>query len=300
MTPDNELDSGQMITEVLDGVAALAEGDDSLGAELAGATMLATVSAAGDDLVPVVVQQLIPQVEGRPGPGALALLMAVSSVASGTHDEVATAAAGAAERLAAMGVPKPRWAAELAEPLRTGDRLWLQDPGETLSLLVGSFQRAGRGHAFIVTVDHQECGAAADIFFVHADQLPEVLEGIAEDGLVVRTHGLDPAEFRWYVEDALDARAVHDEEDPLDAHFALLGDADPDPEDAGPADLFEEDGDEGPPYEVMAALVRARLTTLPRPRRPAGVRGHHETATEAAAAVRGRPPVHAAGPTRQT
>ncbi|MDQ7903477.1 plasmid pRiA4b ORF-3 family protein [Phytohabitans sp. ZYX-F-186] len=267
MTPDNELDPGQMLADVLDGVAALAEREDALDAELAGATVLATVSTFGEDVVPLLVKELIPQVESRPNRGALALLLSIGSVASGTQDQIASAAAAAAERVAAAGVPKPRWAAELSEPLRAGDRVRLKDRAGTLSVLVASFERAGRRHAFLVTVDHQDCGAASDIFFVDADDLPEMLDELRADGMVAGTQAVDPAEFRWYVEDALGARAVHDGEDP---DTILVEGLDP--------DLSEEDDEDeaGPPYQILAALVRTRLTALPPARKPAGAREHHE------------------------
>lgn len=128
-----------------------------------------------------------------------------------------------------------------------------------MSVLVGTFHRAGQSHAFIVIVDHLDCGVAAEMFFVEADDLPEVLEELREDTQVTTTQALDPAEFRWYVEDALAARAVHEEEGPADA-----------------APSGDEDDPGAPPYPVLAALVRARLATLPPLRKPADARPHHE------------------------
>ena len=130
-------------------------------------------------------------------------------------------------------------------------------------MLVASFRRADREHAFMVIVDEQDCGAAAEILFADADHLPEALEGIrAEgraDGLDIRTQALDPAELRWYVEEALQARADHDEEEPAEAASAML-----------------DDEEEGPPYPVLALLVRARLAAMAEARMPAGARrrGH--------------------------
>src|SRR6266511_3112573 len=77
-----------------------------------------------------------------------------------------------------------------------------------------------------VGVDEQDCGAAADILFVGAGELPGALDDIRAggraDGLDIRTQVLDPAELRWYVEEALDVRAVHDEEGPADAASAMF------------------------------------------------------------------------------
>jgi len=122
------------------------------------------------------------------------------------QEQVAKAASAAAGRLVAAGMPTPRWAGELAEPVRVGDCMRLYDTQETMSVLVASFRRAGRGHAFMVIVDEWACGAAADILVVDADHLPEALDDIRKgglaDGLDIRTQVLDPAELRWYVEEA--------------------------------------------------------------------------------------------------
>lgn len=257
-----------MLGELLDGVATLAECEDALDAELAGAALVSIVTVAGDELMPAFVQGFIPQVEAKPGSGALALLLAIGSVASGVQEQVAEAASAAAGRLMAAGVSTPRWAGELAEPVRVGDCMRLYDSQETMSVLVASFRRGSRGHAFLVVVDEQDCGAAVDILFVDADHLPEALDDIRKggsaDGLDIRTQALDPAELRWYVEEALHARAVHDEEGPAGTVSAMF------------------DKEEGPPYPVLALLVRARLAALPEARRPAGARGHADADAHAA------------------
>jgi Plasmid pRiA4b ORF-3-like protein len=272
-----DVDPAQMLGGLLDDVATLADYDDALDAELAGAAFVAVLTVAGDELVPAFVQGLIPQVEAKPSSGALALLLAIGSVASGVQEQVAEAASAAAGRLVAAGIPKPRWAGELAEPVRVGDCVRLFDSQETMSVLVAAFRRASRGHAFMIIVDEQDCGAAAEIFFLDDSDLPEALDDIRKggraDGLDIRTQALDPAELRWYVEEALDARAVHDEEGPVDAASAMFGQEDEDEEDE------EEDG---PPYPVLALLVRARLAVLPQARRPAGARGQSHSDAHAA------------------
>src|SRR5262249_54790327 len=151
------------------------------------------------------------------------------------------------------------------QPLRAGGFTRLYDTEGTMSVLVGTFGRAGREHAVMVVVDHEDCGAAEDIVFLDAADLPVALKDIRDggrsDGLTIKTQTLDGAEFRWYVEQAMQARAVHDSEDD---------------DDGGPdvAELIDEQ--EGPGYPVLAVLVRARLAALPAPRMPRGavVSGH--------------------------
>jgi hypothetical protein len=258
-----DVDPGQMLDELLDGVAGLADCDDALDAELAGAALVAMVTVIGDALMPAFVEEFIPRIEAKAGPDALALLRAMGSVAVGVQEQVASAATAAASRLAATGVPQPRWDGELAEPVRVVDCVRLYDGQETLSVLVASFRRAGRGHACMVFVDEQDSGAAAHILFVDAEDLPEVLDEIRTrgraDDLDIETQVLNPAELRWYVERALHARAVYDEEEPDDAASAMFDD---------------EEGEEEPPYPVLALLVRARLAALPQARRPDGARYH--------------------------
>lgn len=258
-----DVDPGQLVDELVDGVAELADHEHALDAELAGAALLTMLTLIEGDETAAFVQGIIGRVEARSGAGALALLLAVGSVAAGEQEEVARAASAAARRLVAAGVPEPRWAGELAQPPQLGDCVRLHDDQAMTSILVTSFQRAGHGHAFVITVDEQDCGACADIFVLDADELPGALDDIREgaraDGIHLTTQALDPAEFRWYVEGALEARAEHDEEDAED----------PDAEDPDAA-IDDEDGEDGPPYPVLAQLVRARLALLPAARQPAG------------------------------
>jgi hypothetical protein len=253
-----DFDPAQMFGELLDSVAILAECDDPLEAELVAAAFLAIVTVAGDELVSAFVQEFIPQVEARSDRDGLSLLLAIGSVASAVEDQVAAAASAAATRLVAAGVPAPRWAGELTEPVQVDDCVLLHDTHETMSVLVVSFRRAGRGYAFMVTVDKQDCGAAADILLADAEHLPEALDdiraGARAEGLDIKTQTVDPAEMRWYIEDALDARAVHDED--AAAGMATM--------------LVDEDDVAAPPYPVLALLVRAMLAALPKASRPAG------------------------------
>jgi hypothetical protein len=236
-----------------EGLAALVDGDDGLVAELAGAAVLVMVAGGDRESLDLFVSRIIPELESGGNPRALALLLAIASSSDGVLEEVARTASAAAGRLVARGVPRPRWADEVAEPVRVGDCVRLADSRGAMSILAASFERAGSGHAFVVFVDPDECGEATDILLADAAGLPQALDDVRKkaqsDGFDLRTQPLTPAEFRWYVEDALDSRAVHD----------MDGDPDPDMAD-----------DEAPPYPVLAWVVRSRLAGLPPPSRPAG------------------------------
>jgi hypothetical protein len=260
------LDPEQMLAELVDGAADLAGCEDPLEAELAGALFVAMAVAGGDETVlPAFVQAFIPAIEARGNDAALMMLTAIGAAAGGGPDQVAQAAVAAAGRLAASGVPVPAWARDLEEPLRAGPFTRLYDTEGTMSVLVGVFQRAGREHAVMVVVDHDDCGAAEDIFIVDAADLPVALKDIRDggrhDGLTIKTQALGAPEFRWYVEQAMQARAVHDSENGDDGGQDV-------------SELFDEE--EGPGYPVLAVLVRVRLAVLPQPRKPKGavVSGH--------------------------
>ena len=119
------------------------------------------------------------------------MLTAIGAAARGGPEQVAQAAAAAAGRLAASGVPAPAWAGELEEPTRAGPFMRLYDTEGTMSALFGSFQRAGREHAVMVVVDHENCGAAEDIYILDAADLPAALKDIRaagrRDGLTIKT-----------------------------------------------------------------------------------------------------------------
>ncbi|MBU2662470.1 plasmid pRiA4b ORF-3 family protein [Actinoplanes bogorensis] len=219
--------------ELLPLAADLLAVSDPLEAELFGANVV----AAGVDVVPALAQSHTTE--------SVAMLLAIGAVE-------------AAEQMTQAGVPAPAWAAELAQPITVGQcRVYGDQVGET-SMLLCTFERAGRAHGFLVDVDHLDCDSAADILLFPIQALGDVEQMVLGDaraaGVEPSVAELDPAEFRWQVERALDARAVHDDED---------GDADD--------DLDEEDG---PGYHPVAVLLRARMAVLPEPPRPPAPHGN--------------------------
>jgi Plasmid pRiA4b ORF-3-like protein len=255
-----DADPQELIDEVVAAAADVLESEDPLDAEILGAAFISIGADAGDGFEDALIDGFIPEFEALANTEALAVLLALGSVAP---DESGEAALQAADRLVAAGVARPGWAAELGEPLTVGDCWHLYDSERTGSMLVCSFHRAGRSHAVMMSVDHLDCGAASDIHLLDADQIPHALEimrsAVRPAGVEITTEALDPAEFRWQVETALDARAVHDADDPSDEDLT---------------DASEED--DGPGYPVLAELMWARMRALPLSNKPAPPHGDED------------------------
>lgn len=250
-------DPHELIDELLAGAGELLGAEDPLDAETAGAAFLAIGEVAGGAFEEALVGGFIPEFEARGGPEALAMLLAIGSVAG---DLAGKAASAAADRLVRSGVPAPAWAAGLGEPVTLTGAWCLTDTGNTASMLVCSFRRAARAHTVVVTVAHLDCGAAERIQLVPDGELAAVLEilraGARDGGVEITQEALEPAELRWRIEAALDARAVHDRDD------LELGTPDEPVED-----------DDLPGYRALAVLVRSRMNALPAPGRPPAPHG---------------------------
>lgn len=248
-------------------VETVAAADDALDAELTGALFVATVMGGGAELMPIVIDDFIRRIEAKRSSGALTLLLAAAAVSSAEQKQLATAASDAADRLLAAGIPPPGWVDQLAEPVRVGDCLRLSDPDEGTSVLAVPFRRGERGHAFLILV-HEMGYAHADILMVGESDLPEALDdiraGARGDGVNLTTQALDPAELRWYAEQALDARNA-------DQTTAFL--------DELAWSMSDDDDDEGPPVAALAVLLRRRLADLPKARKPAGARKYRKPVT---------------------
>jgi hypothetical protein len=244
-----EFDPQELIGDLIADSAELLTVEDPLDAELFGASLVAVNDLAGEEFAAVLAEGLAAVGTEK----SLAVLLALASVA----DEDP----GAADilRLKAAGVPEPRWAAELREPVKLDTCRRFAEPGGGSSVLLCRFDRAGRAHGFIIYVDHTDCDAAADVILVSGDSIEEIIETIEADGrragIPVRAEAIDPPEFRWQVARALEARAVHDQELDEEELTEDLGD------------------DEGPGYLPMATLLAARIRTLPEPARPPAPHG---------------------------
>ena len=196
-----DIDPQGVIDEFMAMAADLTDSDDPLDAELVGATVMSLALEDSERFEEALIVGFIPEFQARANSDALALLLAIGSVAAGrAGKEAATAAA----RLGEAGVPQPGWAAELGQPMTVANCVRLSDTQGTASILACSFHRAGRSHAVLLNVDHQNCGAVESIVLLDADRLPEALDMMRDvgrdDGLDITTDALDAAEFRWQVE----------------------------------------------------------------------------------------------------
>jgi hypothetical protein len=256
-----DVDPQDFLANLTSGAADLFEVDDPLEVELFGAVFLAAGDLAGEGFAEALADDLVPAIAAAGTPESLAMLLALDAAGD------VPAAADAAGRLVTAGVPAPAWAGEVSEPVRVGDCRQFRDSAETASMLVCRVDRAARSHGFIVQVDHTDCDAAADILLFSAEMLAAAVDTIRSEahaaGVPFTEEALDPAEFRWQVERALDARAVHDRED-------------------GPSELAEDD-DDGPGYHPLAVLLRTRIQALPEPPRPPAPHGNGEQPAKLAA-----------------
>jgi hypothetical protein len=243
-----------LIDDLVAGAADLLDVVDPLEAELFAAGFLAAGRLAGEGFDEAFADGIVPAVAERATRESLAALLALDAVDDGA------AAGNAARRLAGAGIPAPAWADELREPVRAGECRRFADTDGGASVLVCSFTRAGRSHGFVVNVDHTDCDAAVEIAIFPEDIVDQVVATIQmegrQEGLTITSEVLDPAEFRWQAERALDARAAHDLEDGEEL------------------ELSEDLGDqEGPGYHLVAMLLRARMRALPEPARPPAPHG---------------------------
>lgn len=265
---DREAELRAFTTDMLSMGGVLRESDDPLMAEVVGATFAVLDDLTDGSVGEAFLEEIVPRLETAATGDALAVLLAIGAVVPGPVSATADAAAG---RLTAAGVSLPQWADELTVPPLAGDFQRRCDDEGIAVFLSCTVERAGRRHAFLVCVDPLACGEAGDLLVLPAEDLPRVLEGVTAEArknkVRLRTETLDAEEFRWQVENALNARAVHDDELSFDgddgeaASFLRFGDEDEIP-------FGEEDGEGGPPYEAVALVLRSRLATLPTPRRP--------------------------------
>lgn len=254
---------------------------DPLDAEVLGSTFLGAIGLLGADVAAVAASELVSVIETVGDARAAAMLAVLATLGEGPIGEAATAGL---DRLRACGVAAPEWMAALSAPVSVRDCVELCEGDQTL-VLAARFNRAGAGHAVMILVDPQDCGEAAEIMLLDCADLTEALaelHGAAKrDKVRLTTTAIEPAEFRWRAEVAMDARDYHDrddQDDPFDDDpFDSGGIADVDDpfDEAGFFDDDDLDDQDGPGYRALAPLLRARLRALPLSTKPKPPHGEH-------------------------
>ena len=242
---------------------------DPVETEVLGSMFLGAIGFLGADVAAVAASELVAVIEAVGDPRAAGMLAVLAALGEGRIGE---AAAAGLDRLRACGVAAPEWMAALSAPVTARDCVELCEDGETL-VLAARFDRAGAAHAVMILLDPQDCGEAAEIMLLDSSDLTEALAELRRnakrDKVRLTTTAIDPAEFRWRAEAAMDARDHHDRDDQDDPD---------DPDDiTDPDDPFDDtnffdeddlDDDDGPGYHGLASLLRARLRALPLSTKP--------------------------------
>ncbi|HUO36783.1 MAG TPA: plasmid pRiA4b ORF-3 family protein, partial [Mycobacterium sp.] len=245
---------------------------DPVEAEILGSVFLGGIGVLGADVAAVAASELVAVIEAVGDPRAAGMLAVLAALGEG---RIGQAAAAGLHRLRACGVAAPEWVAALSAPVSARDCVELCEDGETL-VLAARFDRAGAGHAVMILVDPQDCGEAAEIMLLDCADLTEALAELRRaalrDKVRLTATALDPAEFRWRAEAAMDARDHHDRDERDDPVDPVDPDDITDPDDLfDDADFFDADDlddNDGPGYHDLASLLRARLRALPLSRKP--------------------------------
>jgi hypothetical protein len=193
-------------------------------AELWGSDMIGALSgtgAAGTDVMTELARSLVPAVEMKATPEALALLRVLGAIGSPELKAVATKAA---ERVTARGVPDPEWAAAIGTP--TVGKCWhYSDVGGRQESVTASFGYGDAEHALSVLIDHGKGGKIKDAWVDSAEGLLDKTWLAAEsDPLIIFEH-IGPKEAFQRLAKAVAAGECPgkpDEVDDLTAHRALL------------------------------------------------------------------------------
>ena len=148
--------------------ADLVDEDDPIQAELWCSDVLGAVWAATDGdpaAEETFVDAWIAAAAADEQPAALAALTVLSTMAGSVADR--RSAAAAAERMAASGVPRPRWATAV-DDLSAGECWHYGDVFGDQETILCAFRRGEAEHAMLVLVDHTLGGIAKDAFFTDA------------------------------------------------------------------------------------------------------------------------------------
>lgn len=193
-------------------------------AELWGSDMIGALSRAGGDGADVMAElaaTLVPAAEQDATPESLALLRILAAIGS---PGLRTAAAEAAERVTANGVPDPDWAITLGSP--AVGRCWhYSDVGGRQESVTATFGYGDHEHALSVLIDHGRGGQIKDAWISEAAGLLDQTWLAAEADPLIVFEQIDAADAGERLVKALaagEAPTKPDEADDLTAHRAVL------------------------------------------------------------------------------
>lgn len=216
--------------------------------------------STGDEALHGWTQVVLPMLARHRTSLAAAAMQSIGALGGGDIEQTADAQL---ESLAADGISPPVWAHRLRSPVTATDLRAYEDPDGSTLLLAGLLSRAGTAAGLVIAIDPEDCGALEEVWMVQGESLAAVLERLRtlgrRAGAPLSEVAIDPGEWRWRAEAAMDAHDVHDADD-----------------DDGIGDLFEAlsnaDGN-GPGWRAMAAMLRFWIGQLPdtgKPKPPHG------------------------------
>ncbi len=236
-----EFDPWQLLEGVLAGAAELPADEGAFEGELLAAAVSEFGGLGGPAFAHAFTAWCVLLLETRPGPAALGVLCGLSRLATG---ELADAASAAVDRLVLAGIIPPPWASRLTEPVRPTAFTRVNSPDGVGAALVGTFERSGCAHGFLLEVDTLGDGSAEQIIPFPGTEL-ETAVRLARERFTGAVETLPAPEFRRQVEAAL---AVRTELDFADLHAGVLP--------------FDESVDGIPPFSVAARVLRAHLHSI--------------------------------------
>jgi hypothetical protein len=149
----------------------LSEIDNPLDAELWGSDIVAALGSGSDP-----AEAIVPATERAGTPEAMATLLVLAAVASGS---LRGAARAAADRLAAAGVSEPSWAEGLGAP--TPGQCWCYgDTRGQLEAVTMSFWYGDQGHVVSVLLDRDQGGGIKNIWVGESADVLERTRGMSE------------------------------------------------------------------------------------------------------------------------
>jgi hypothetical protein len=197
---------------------------EPIDAELWGSDMIGALSRAAEDesaAMRDLATALVPAAEAAATPESLALLRIFAAIGS---PGLRAAAAEAADRVAALGIPEQAWVADLGLP-RVSDCWHYGDIGGRQESVTVSFTYGEKAHALSVLIDHGRGDTIKDVWVGDATGLLDKTFLAAETDPLIIFELLDPAEAHRRLELAISAGErpdKPDQQDDITAHRALL------------------------------------------------------------------------------